>query len=151
MVQTTIFKNAYRTLKLDEVSKAVLTDNTKDLKNVAGKYRGLTGKDIQSLPVEEQKKYVLRDAELVMQLSKHNNSEVLDAMKSISEITGLDFERVCRTGLSTWWAAVFDNMAFNGECEPVQYSFDRQKREHLLNSNMLEQLFFNRRRDFIMI
>jgi DNA polymerase elongation subunit (family B) len=42
-----------------------------------------------------------------MQLSKHN---VLDAMKSISEIIGLDFEKVCRTGLSTWWAAIFDNM-----------------------------------------
>src|SRR5919106_1776194 len=51
-----------------------------------------------------------------MQLSKHNNSEVLDAMKSISEITGLDFERVCRTGISTWWTAIFDNMMENGEC-----------------------------------
>jgi hypothetical protein len=81
MVQTTIFKNAYRTLKLDEVSKAVLGDL-----EAGGKYKGLTGKDIQALPVEEQKKYVLRDAELVMQLSKHNNSEVLDAMKSISEL-----------------------------------------------------------------
>ncbi|MGA9152806.1 MAG: DNA polymerase domain-containing protein [Candidatus Nitrosopolaris sp.] len=44
----------------------------------------------------------------VMQLSKHN---VFDAMKSISEITGLGFDKVCRTGLSTWWAAIFDNMA----------------------------------------
>jgi len=117
MVQTTIFKNGYRTLKLDEVSRAVLADSTKDSGvDAAGKYRGLTGKDIQSLPVEEQKKYVLRDAELVMQLSKHNNGEVLDAMKSIAEITELDFERVCRTGLSTWWAAIFDNMTLNGEC-----------------------------------
>jgi DNA polymerase elongation subunit (family B) len=115
MVQTTIFKNRYRTLKLDEVSKVVLSDNTEN-SGATGKYRGLTGKDIQSLPADEQKKYVLRDAELVMQLSKHNNGEVLDAMKSIAEITGLDFERVCRTGISTWWAAVFDNMAFNGQC-----------------------------------
>jgi DNA polymerase I len=117
MVQTTIFKNRYRTLKLDEVSRAVLADNDRDLDvNKNGKYRGLTGKDIQFLPVEEQKKYVLRDVELVMQLSKHNNGEVLDAMKSVAEITGLNFERVCRTGLSTWWAAIFDNMAFNGQC-----------------------------------
>ncbi len=73
MVQTTIFKNAYRTLKLDEVSKAVLSSGQQrqSLEAVAGgKYKGLTGKDIQSLPVNEQKKYVLRDAELVMQLSK---------------------------------------------------------------------------------
>jgi Bifunctional DNA primase/polymerase, N-terminal len=99
MVQTTIFNNAYRTLKLDEVSQAVLGDNNID---AGGKYKGLTGKDIQSLPVEEQKKYVLKDAELVMKLSKHNNWEILNAMKSISELTGLDFERVCRTGISTW-------------------------------------------------
>jgi Bifunctional DNA primase/polymerase, N-terminal len=90
MVQTTIFKNAYRTLKLDEVSKAVLGDSIEG--GGVGKYKGLTGNDIQTLPVEEQKKYVLRDAELVIQLSKHNNSEVLDAMKVISELTGLDFD-----------------------------------------------------------
>jgi DNA polymerase, archaea type len=127
MVQTTIFKNSYRTLRLDEVLKAILLDSTKGLGgvDVTGKYRGLTGKDIQTLPAEEQKNYVLRDAELLMQLSKHNNSEVLDAMKSISEITGLDFERVSRTGISTWWAAIFDNMAHNGECElPTVNSFD---------------------------
>ena len=108
MVQTTIFKNAYRTLKLDEVSKAVLGDLE------SGKYKGLTGIDIQKFSVEELKKYVLRDAELVMQLSKHNDGEVLDAMKAISELTGLDFERVCRTGISAWWAAIFDNMVSNG-------------------------------------
>ena len=83
---------------------------------ILGKYKGLTGKDSQSLPVEEQKNYVLRDAELVMQLSKHNNSNVLDAMKSITEITGLDFEKVYRTGLSIWWAAIFDNMAVTCSC-----------------------------------
>ena len=117
MVQTTIFKNAYRTLKLDEVSKAVLGDSS--LKTSGGKYKGLTGKYIQTLAIEEQKKYVLRDAELVMQLSKYNNSEVLDAMKSISEITGLNFERVCRTGISTWWASIFDNMVSNEECQAL--------------------------------
>ena len=94
MVQTTIFKNKYRTLKLDEVSKTGLGYSIEGGGEV-GKYKGLTGKDIHNLSPEEQKKYVLRDAELVMQLSKHNNSEVLDAMKSISEITGLDFEKVC--------------------------------------------------------
>jgi DNA polymerase elongation subunit (family B) len=113
MVQTAIFNNAYRTLKLDEVSKAVLEDDKE-----AGKYNGLSGRDIHTLPIEEQKKYVLRDAELVMHLSKHNNFEVLDAMKAISEITGLDFEKVCRTGLSTWWATIYDQAIINGECKP---------------------------------
>jgi hypothetical protein len=124
MIQTTIFKNAYRTLKLDEVSKAVLGDL-----EAGGKYKGLAGKDIQTFPVEEQKKYVLRDAELAMQLSKHNNGEVFDAMKFISELTGLDFEKVCRTGISTWWAAIFDKMVSNGECEAPALSFNRKKQE----------------------
>jgi DNA polymerase, archaea type len=133
MVQTTIFKNAYRTLKLDDVSKAVLLSEQQSLEAV-GKYKGLTGKQIQSLPVEEQKKYVLRDAELVMQLSKHNNGEVLDAMKAISELTNLDFEKVCRTGISTWWAAIFDNMVSNGECKAPtssSSSLNRSKEQEL--------------------
>jgi DNA polymerase, archaea type len=125
IVQTTIFKNAYRTLKLDEVSKVVLGTYHKHVESgVFGKYKGLTGKDFQILPTEEQKKYVLRDAELVMRLSKHNNGEVLDAMKSISEITGLDFKKVCRTGISTWWTAIFDNMGYDGKLVP-SLSFDR--------------------------
>ena|SRR5215207_7314244 len=36
-------------------------------------------------------------------------NEVLDAMKVISELTGIDFEKVCRTGISTWWASIFDD------------------------------------------
>ena len=124
MVQTTIFKNAYRTLKLDEVSKAVLGDTE------SGKYKGITGNDIHKFSIEEQKKYVLRDAELVMQLSKHNDGEVLDAMKAISELTGLDFERVCRTGISAWWAAIFDNMVLNGVSEaPALSSYNLLKQE----------------------
>lgn len=131
MVQATIFKNAYRTLKLDEVSKAMLAATTREgleSEIVLGKYKRLTGKDIHhSLPVEAQKKYVLRDAELVMQLSKHNNSEVLDAMKSISELTGLDFEKVCRTGISTWWAAIFDNIGYDKGGKPVSYYLQLHK------------------------
>jgi DNA polymerase, archaea type len=126
MVQATIFKNAYRTLKLDEVSKAVLADSIhegQESEVLLGKYKGLTGKDIESFPVEEQKKYVLRDAELLIQLSKHNNSEVLDALKSISELTNLAFEKVCRTGISTWWAAIFDNTTYDEGGKPVSLSF----------------------------
>jgi DNA polymerase I len=121
MVQTTIFKNVYRTLKLDEVARVVLGGNNENVKLPwVGKYKGLTVKDMQTLPADEQKKYVLRDAELVMQLSKYNNGEVLNAMKSISELTGLNFEKVCRTGISTWWAAIFDSMVFNREYQTPQ-------------------------------
>ena len=57
MVQTSIFKNVYRTLRLDEVSKAILTDKSHEGlgSGILGKYKGLTGKDIQSLPVEKKR------------------------------------------------------------------------------------------------
>jgi DNA polymerase elongation subunit (family B) len=109
MVQDTIYKKAYRTHKLDDVSKALLG---------YGKYKDFSGKDFKSLPIEEQIEYSLRDSQLVMELSKYNNFEVLDAMLAISELTELDFELVCRTNLSKWWSAVFDRMIKNGECQP---------------------------------
>jgi DNA polymerase elongation subunit (family B) len=106
MVQDTIYKKAYRTHKLDEVSKALLG---------YGKYKDFSGKDFKSLPIEEQIEYSLRDSELVIELSKHNDFEVLDAMYAISEITGLDFELVCKTNLSKWWSAIFDRMVKDRE------------------------------------
>ena len=117
MVQDTIYNRAYRTHKLDDVSKALLGH---------GKYKGLSGKDFLKLSIDERKKYSLRDSELVMELSKHNNFEVLDAMLAISEITGLDFERVCRTNLTKWWGTLFDQMVENGECPEQFNTFDRE-------------------------
>lgn len=109
MVQDTIYRKAYRTAKLDEVSKALLGH---------GKYKDLSGKDFKGLPIEEKIEYSLKDSQLVMGLSKYNNFEVLDAMFAISEITELDFELVCRTNLSKWWSAIFDKMVKDGECQP---------------------------------
>jgi DNA polymerase I len=109
LVQDTIYKKAYRTAKLDEVSKALLGH---------GKYKDLSGKDFKSLPIKEQIEYCLRDSQLVMELSEYNNFEVLDAMFAISEITELDFELVCRTNLSKWWSSIFDKMVKDGECQP---------------------------------
>ena len=117
MVQDTIYNRAYRTHKLDEVSKAILG---------YGKYKDLSGRDFLKLSIQERKKYSLRDSELVMELSKHNNFEVLDAMLAISEITGLDFERVCRTNLTTWWGTFFDQMIERGECLEPFNIFDKE-------------------------
>ena len=129
MIQTTIFKNKYRSLKLDEVSKAVLGNE------LGGKYKELSGDNIESLSLQEQKNYVLRDAQLVMDLAKYNSAEILDCMQSISEITGLSFEKVCRTGISYWWTSIFDTMIVNGESiKPIQNIFkiqQHQKQEYL--------------------
>ena len=55
-----------------------------------------------------------------MELSKHRDFEVLDAMFAVAEITELDFDRVCRTNLSTWWSAIFDKLIERGECQPLE-------------------------------
>ena len=117
MVQYTIYNRAYRTHKLDDVSRALLG---------RGKYKGLTGKDFLKLSIKDQKKYSLIDSELVLDLSKHNDFEVLDAMLAISEITGLDFEVVCRTNLTTWWGNLFDQMIEDDECREPVNTFDRE-------------------------
>ena len=43
-------------------------------------------------------------------------------MKAVAEITGLDFERVCRTVISTWWTAIYDHSIINGESQLHYYS-----------------------------
>ncbi|MGH9952508.1 MAG: DNA polymerase domain-containing protein, partial [Nitrososphaeraceae archaeon] len=121
MIQDTIYNRAYRTHKLDDVSKALLGH---------GKYKGLVGKDFLKLSIKDRKEYSLRDSELVMELSKHNNFEVLDSMVAISEITELDFEYVCRTNLTTWWGALFDQMIENGECIEPFNIFDRKETKY---------------------
>ncbi len=49
-----------------------------------------------------QIQYSLSDSQLVTELSRHNDFEVLDVMLAISETTGLDFELVCKTDLSKY-------------------------------------------------
>src|SRR5215216_1702291 len=71
MVKSSIL-NKYKSLKLGDVSKVLLGGK--------GKYDGISGANIHTKSIEEQKKYVLRDAELVMELSKLNNGQVLDLM-----------------------------------------------------------------------
>lgn len=111
LVKGTIFKNRYRTLKLEDVSQALLGK---------GKYSSgtISGANAHSLTIEQQKQYVLQDAQLAMDLSKANNGQILSLMQAISELTGLSLEQVCHSSLSTWWTKVFDDM----ECIPSQFS-----------------------------
>jgi hypothetical protein len=37
-------------------------------------------------------------------------------MNAISDITGVKFDRVCHTGLSTWWAYLINKKIVSGEC-----------------------------------
>ena len=107
MVKTMIYNNRYRDLNLASVSKALLDE---------GKLEELDGLQIQNLPTEKQVEYVAQDANLVMKLSKHNNYEILDLMNAISIITKVPFDRVCHTGISSWWKNIIVDKINNGEC-----------------------------------
>lgn len=61
MIKTSIFKNKYKSLRLDDVSNTILGK---------GKIAGVSGENVHTKPVAEQKQYVLRDAELVMVIMK---------------------------------------------------------------------------------
>ena len=81
-----------------------------------GKFENLDGLQIQNLSKQKQIEYVAQDAKLVMKLSKHNNYEILDLMNAISIITNVPFDRVCHTGISTWWKNIIVDKINNGEC-----------------------------------
>jgi DNA polymerase, archaea type len=115
LVRGTIFKNKYRTLKLEDISLALLGK---------GKYGegAISGANVHTLSIEQQKQYVLQDAQLVMDLSKANNGQIMSLMQAISELTGLKLEYACHSNLSTWWTKVFDDMSsipsqFSGQDE----------------------------------
>ncbi|MDQ3969575.1 MAG: hypothetical protein M3275_14420, partial [Thermoproteota archaeon] len=103
LVKGTIFKNKYRTLKLEDVSQALLGK---------GKYGlgAISGANVCTLTIDQQKQYVLQDAQLAMDLSKANNGQIMSLMQAISELTGLGLEQVCHSSISTWWTKVFDDM-----------------------------------------
>ncbi|HEY7081600.1 MAG TPA: DNA polymerase domain-containing protein, partial [Nitrososphaeraceae archaeon] len=107
MIKTMIYDNRYRDLYLGSISKAILGES---------KLEELDGLQIQNLPIEKQVEYVAQDANLVMKLSKHNNYEILDLMNAISIITKVSFDRVCHTGISTWWKNIIIDKINNGDC-----------------------------------
>ncbi len=97
LVKSIIYNNRYKDLSLESVSQSILKE---------GKFENLKGSDILNIPKEKLMQYVTQDANLVMKLSKHNNYEILDLMNAISMITDLPFDRVCHTGISTWWTNI---------------------------------------------
>ena len=97
LVKSIIYNNNYKDLSLESVSQGILKE---------GKFENLKGSDILKVSKEKLMQYVTQDANLVMKLSKHNNYEILDLMNAISLITDIPFDRVCHTGISTWWTKI---------------------------------------------
>lgn len=124
LVKIMIYQNKYKDLKLDTVTRAILDE---------GKFEQLDGLQIQNLPKEKQIEYVAQDANLVMKLSKHNNYEILDLMNAISIITNVPFDRVCHTGISTWWNKIIADKLLNGECKLPTFrdELENKKRKYI--------------------
>jgi DNA polymerase elongation subunit (family B) len=99
LVKSIIYNNKYKDQSLESVSQAILNE---------GKFGNIKGSDIQNnnTSKDEVLQYVSQDAFLVMKLSKYHNYEILDLMNAISRITRLPFDRVCHTGISTWWTNI---------------------------------------------
>jgi DNA polymerase I len=117
-----VYQNRYKSLDLDSVSKTVLGE---------GKLEDLDGQQIQNLSKEKQLQYVAQDAILVMKLSKHNNYEIFDLMNAISIITDVPFDKVCHTGISTWWNKILNDKINDGECRlPTLNTEERKKKNY---------------------
>ncbi len=115
-----IYQNKYKTLSLDSVSKAVLKE---------GKFEGLDGQQVEGLPKEKLLQYVCQDAVLLMKLSKHNNYEIFDLMNAISTITNVPFDRVCHTGISSWWTRILCERIENENCRGPTLNADELKKK----------------------
>lgn len=118
MIKSLIYQNKYKDLNLDSVARAILNE---------GKFQDLDGLQIQKLSEERQEAYVAQDSNLVMKLSKHNNYEILDLMNAISIITNVPFDKVCHSGISTWWTNIITNKTNNGECRLPTAKVIKQK------------------------
>jgi DNA polymerase, archaea type len=107
IVQDNFFNGRYRTSSLEHVSEALLG---------IGKYGNLAGRNILSLPIEEQMKYVTRDSELGMSLAQYNNCLILRMMKVFAGYSNMDYYYTCHSRSGGWYANRYQKMLDSGEC-----------------------------------
>ena len=108
VIKDNVFEGKYRTTSLDSVSSAILG---------ISKYDNMKAGTINILekPIEEQKKYVKRDAELVMLLAQYKNCIVLRLMRVFSKYSEMDYYKVCHTTVSKWYDTRYKKMIERGE------------------------------------
>ena len=59
--------------------------------------------------------YVKRDAELTMMLACYNDNMVIQIMEFVSMYSGLDYIITCHTGVSKWYASIYDKLIESDE------------------------------------
>ena len=112
IIQKGVFNDKYRTLNLEEVGQALLS---------VGKFKDsrgnkITGDSAHLLVIDEQINYVKRDAEITMMLACYNNCMVLRIMEFIALYSEMDYIIACHTGITKWYANIYDKMIERDEC-----------------------------------
>ncbi len=143
-IQNNVFEGKYTTPSLENVSSALLG---------ISKYGNMNAGsiNISDLPIKEQKKYVIRDAELVMLLAQYKDCFVLRLMGKFSSYAEMDYYKVCNTDFSKWYENKYNKMISRREItveHTPKYKLEKQeyggghhtipKKGFFINSNIIE-------------
>jgi DNA polymerase elongation subunit (family B) len=125
-MKNSVYPLKYRDLQLDTVANGMLGYGKYVSESTGIK---ITGENVTKFLLDEQKKYVLRDAEIVIRLIERNNYEIFNILRCIAEISELDFKLVCHAGVGKAWESIIHKMIQTGMCtRPL--STDRKKRKY---------------------
>jgi DNA polymerase elongation subunit (family B) len=133
-IKNSVYPLKYRDLQLDTVATGMLGYGKYVSESTGIK---ITGENVTKFPPNEQKKYVLRDAELVIRLIERNNYEIFNILRCIAEISGLDFKLVCHAGVGKAWESIIYRMIQAGECS-IPLTTDRLKKRKYSGGFVLE-------------
>jgi DNA polymerase, archaea type len=137
IIQKGVFNDRYRTLHLDEVSQILL--GLGKYKEANSNREVTTGITAHLLSVQEQIDYVKRDAELVMMLASYNDCLVLRIMEFIALYSETDFIIACHTGVTKWYANIYNKMIERGECTLQCFEHKIPKQE-IARGNSIEPI-----------
>ena len=134
IIQKGVFNDKYRTLHLEDVGQELLcfgkyTDSNNNKK--------VTGDKAHLLSIVEQIEYVKRDAELTMMLACYNDCLVLRIMEFIALYAEMDYIIACHTGVTKWYANIYDKMIERDECT-LQSSEHKIPKQDIAGGNSIE-------------
>jgi DNA polymerase, archaea type len=133
IIQKGVFNDKYRTLHLEEVGEALL-----DIRKFKDSNSNeITGESAHILSVDDQINYIKRDAEITMMLACYNNCMVLRIMEFIALYSEMDYIITCHTGITKWYANIYDKMIERDECT-LQSSEHKIPKQEIGGGNSIE-------------
>ena len=132
IIQTSIFKRAYKDQKLDTIAKHFFGfGKATYIDQKTGKRKELTSLSVQNMDKQIQDEYVVRDAELTMMLAIHDNCFVLELHKTFADYSNIeDLAWCCNTNVSTWYKNRYKKMIQQGLCQPYNNKLDPEEYPH---------------------